>query len=151
MVYMASQPSCKWPRHEHTSVLTSQAGRMDVVTIASFMHASWMHWVITLALQDSARYEGRISRKLSHSATGRHSHGASLGHSIPMQCDVCCKILPTGPKLLPGASFASQYVGKLKHILWRVWRGKAYGELSQGKALRNNMHDAWAQPLTSGC
>ena len=41
---IASQPYCKWPRHEHTSVLISQAGRMDVVNSLSLslscQHAS---------------------------------------------------------------------------------------------------------------
>ena len=39
---IASQPFCKWPRHEHRSVLISQAGRMDVVKILSLSLSSWL-------------------------------------------------------------------------------------------------------------
>ena len=34
---IASQPFDKWPRHEHRSVLISQAGCMDVVKFFSLM------------------------------------------------------------------------------------------------------------------
>ena len=45
---IASQPLCKWPRHEYRSVLTSQAGCMDAVKYIS----------LCLSLGSAARIQG---------------------------------------------------------------------------------------------